>query len=275
MMASSLRFTPLCLGALLLTACPWERDESLTQAQAREALEQVRWASEAESLTTGVVQLSTEFTIGQAAEAAAEELRSFVESQLPCAEVELTGERLEVTYRARPGDCTYRGQTYSGTHATTVTRSDEDVVVVDHEWMALSNGRIELDGAAQVTWDLGEGTRRVVHEANWTVLATGESAVGSGDRIQRALDGGLAEGFRVDGSRAWTTDRGRWDLAIDGVEMRWIDPVPQAGSYTLVTPDDKSLALSFERLDDTTVAATVSSGQRQFRFEVSSAGAID
>lgn len=275
MMASSFRFTPLFVGALLLTGCPRERDESLTRAQAREALEQVRWASEAESLTTGVVQLSTEFTIGQAVEAAAEELRDFVESQLACAEVELVGSRLEITYGAREGSCTYRGHTYSGTHAITVTRSDEDVVQVDHEWIALSNGRIELDGTAQVTWDLGEGTRRVVHEANWTILSTGESAVGSGDRTQRALDGGLAEGFRVDGSRAWTTDRGRWDLSIDGVEMRWIDPVPQAGSYTLVTPDDKSLVLSFERVDEDTIAATVTSGERQFRFEVSSTGRVD
>src|SRR5690606_41967869 len=97
MMASSFRFTPLFVGALLLTGCPRERDESLTRAQAREALEQVRWASEAESLTTGVVQLSTEFTLGQAVEAAAEELRDCVESQLACAEVERVGGRLELT----------------------------------------------------------------------------------------------------------------------------------------------------------------------------------
>jgi hypothetical protein len=51
--------------------------------------------------------------------------------------------------------------------------------------------------------------------------------------------------------------------------MRWDDPVPQAGSYTLVTPDDKTLSLSFSRVDTDTIGVTVEGPKRSFSFDVS------
>ena len=84
------------------------------------------------------------------------------------------------------------------------------------------------------------------------------AGVGEGDRVQKPLAGGIAEGFMVDGSRSWTGHMGRtWDLAIDSVEMRWADPVPQAGSYTLESPEGKTLSLSFSRIDSDSIEVTV------------------
>jgi len=57
--------------------------------------------------------------------------------------------------------------------------------------------------------------------------------------------------------------------------MRGRDPIPQAGRYVLETPARKSVELSFERLDEDTIRATLTSGERSFDFDVTSAGAID
>ena len=51
--------------------------------------------------------------------------------------------------------------------------------------------------------------------------------------------------------------------------MRWDDPVPQAGRYTLATPFDKMLALDFARVDSDTIQVTVSGPRRSFSFDVS------
>jgi hypothetical protein len=95
---------------------------------------------------------------------------------------------------------------------------------------------------------------------------------GSGDRTQEALDGNIFTGFQVDGNRAWEGESGNWDLDIDNVEMRWIDPVPQSGAYRLDTPFEKSLTISFERMTDTTIKVTIEDPQRSFDFDVTTLG---
>ena len=208
-------------------------------------------------------------------EAAAEELRDFIASQLPCAEIVVSRGTLDVTYGANGGDCTHHGQTYSGRHTITVERNEQGDVLVKHVWDELSNQRLSVSGNADVTWSTAEGTRKVRHELTWTRLSDGRQGRGSGDRTQRALAGGILEGIQVDGSRAWEGETGRWDLAIDGVQMRWVDPVPQAGSYTLVTPFDKSAVFAFERQDADTIRVIVSSGDRELSFDVSKTGSIE
>ena len=53
------------------------------------------------------------------------------------------------------------------------------------------------------------------------------------------------------------------------VEMRWADPVPQAGSYTLETPAGKTLSLGFSRVDADTISVTVTGPRgRSFSFNV-------
>jgi hypothetical protein len=125
-----------------------------------------------------------------------------------------------------------------------------------------------------VTWDKTAKTRRVVHDSTWTHLKSGRVGHGTGDRVQSLLPGGIAEGIQIDGERTWDGQRGHWDLAIDGVQMRWTDPVPQAGSYTLTTPFDKTVSMSFSRVDDDTIAVTVTGPKHEFTFDVSKLGDI-
>jgi hypothetical protein len=140
--------------------------------------------------------------------------------------------------------------------------------VVDHVWDGLSNGKVSVDGSATVEWDFENKSRHVVHEASWKRLSDGRSGEGSGDRVQQALAGGIREGFSVNGERHWKGQEGNWDLDIDGVEMRWIDPVPQAGKYTLDTPYDKQVSVEFERASATAISVTVTGPRRSFDFRV-------
>ncbi len=250
-------------------------EEALTSSEALQALEEVVLSTQMTVLTSGTVEIATNFTIGQAAEAAADELKEFIENQMPCAEITLVDATLTIEYGVNAGNCEYNGQEYSGSHSITVVSASAGNLVVDHEWEDLSNGRISVTGTATVTWSSEDSSRNVVHELVWTRLSNQKVTTGGGDRTQTVLTGGLIEGFSVDGNRYWTSDRGDWDLDIDNVEIRWEDPVPQAGTYRLDTPFDKFVSLSFERLDDDTIEVTIASGEEEFSFEVSKIGTID
>ncbi|HYQ00703.1 MAG TPA: hypothetical protein VER96_18620 [Polyangiaceae bacterium] len=267
----------LCLLAALpltltLTGCPKEGE--LTSAEAQESLQQASASSQAENLAAASVDISTNFTIGGALEKAAGELKTFIDSQLPCADVSLNGATLTIEYGVNPGNCVYRGHTFSGSSSLTVSKNAMNEVEVDHVWTGLSNGVVKLDGTAKVTWNFSDQTRHVVHDVTWTQIGTGRTGKGTGDRTQKPLSGGITEGIQVDGTRSWTGARGTWDLAIDGVQMRWSDPVPQSGSYSLHTPFDKSVSMSFSRVDSDTIKVTVAGAKREFSFTVSKAGAI-
>lgn len=267
------RYVPALVVLSLAVSCkPKKSDDGLTYAQAKEALEESQLATEAATLLDGTVEISTNFTIGQAVEAAAAQLRDFVASQLPCAEITLSAATLEVEYGKKPGNCTFKGQTYSGSHAITVSRNENGNVEVDHVWTDITNGKVSVSGTAQVTWNLSAKSRTVVHTLTWTRVSDGRTATGSGDRTQTVLDGGLLEGIKVDGTREWSGKAGTWDLAINDVEMRWIDPVPQSGSYVLRTPAGRSATLSFARKDATAITVTVESGDKNFSFDVRSTG---
>jgi len=261
--------------ALVLGGCPKNKsdDDSFTRAEAQEALEESNGATAADALTSASIEISTSFTIGSAVEAAAGEVRSFIQTQLPCAAVTLEGATLTVEYGVNPGNCTYRGHEFTGTHAVTVEANAMSEVHVHHEWTGFSNGVVMLDGSADVTWNFETPSRHVVHHAEWTHLDSGRTGVGEGDRTQTPLAGGLAEGIQIVGTRSWTGARGRWDLDIDGVQMRWADPVPEAGTYTLVTPAEKSLSLGFSRVDADTIAVTLTGpNDRSFTFNVTKLG---
>jgi len=256
------------IGAAALAAATALGCQALTRAEASAALEEAGLAAEAEALTSGSVEIGTRFTIGMAVEDAAMELSSFIQSQLPCAAITVEGATLSIEYGANPGSCVYNGREYGGVHTISVMRNAMDDVVVSHRWDDFHDDRVTVSGSAMVTWSFDDATRHVVHELTWTRLSDGRSATGSGDRTQRALEGGLFEGFGVDGTRAWEGESGTWTLAIDGVEMRWVDPVPQAGTYTLTTPEAKTLSLGFTRADASTITVTVSSGARSYDFDV-------
>jgi hypothetical protein len=264
--------------ALLLTACPKDKlagnDTPITQGEAREALEESTVESQASALTTSSVEISTSFTIGKAVQEAAAEVRTFIGTQLPCAEISLADATLTVKYGAKEGNCVYKGHKFSGTHSITVSKNEDEQVLVDHRWTDLSNGVVKVSGEAHVTWDLDDQYRKVQHDLTWTRLSDGRTGRGTGDRTQRPLAGGVAEGIQVDGSRTWTGQNGRWDLNIEGVQVRWADPCPQAGKYRLASPKGRSLELSFSRVDADTIAVTLSSNGRSFKFNVNSTGTV-
>jgi len=255
-----------------LSACPKEAE--LTAGEAQQSLEEASDSSQASNLASATVDISTHFTIGGAVQNAANELKAFVASQLPCAETTLSGATLTVRYGVNPGNCVYNGHTFSGTSTITVSKNDMSEVIVDHTWTGLSNGIVELDGTAHVTWNFADKTRHVQHDMKWTHLKTQRTGEGKGDRTEAPLAGGIAEGIQIDGTRSWTGQRGTWDLSIDGVQMRWADPVPQAGTYSLSTPFKKTVTMSFARVDATTIKVTVAGPKRDFSFNVSEAGDI-
>jgi hypothetical protein len=276
-----MRFKHLIVAVPLLVALSGCQEEALTAKEALQALEEVALSSQALTSTSGTVEIGTNFTIGAAIEAAAEELEDFILTQLPCAEITLVGAVLTIEYGVYPEeDCVWYGQTYTGSHSIEIVSASQGNLVVHHEWTELANDKVEVSGTADVTWSSAEGSRNVVHELTWTRLSDGFEVVGSGDRTQAALNSNILEGMTIEGTRQWTSERGDWDLDIDGVEIRWIDPVPQAGVYDLTTPfkgksgDRKSASLTFERVDEDTISVTVASGDKSFSFHVSKLGFI-
>lgn len=258
-----------------------EDEEPMTLAEVSDALTDSSASTEAGQLASGTIELTTDFTIGDAVQKAAENIRGFIGAQLPCADIQLVDATLTVEYGAKPGNCTYRGQTYSGKHSITVERNDVGDVVVQHAWTDLKNQRVSVTGTATVTWSLAEGERRVVHDLTWSRFGlagqTTRTWHGTGDRTQRPHStGGLAVGIETDGTRTWEREGGRglWSLDIDHVQVRWTDPVPESGQYLLQNPEGKSLTFAFERQDEDSIRVRVSSANKEFTLIISKLGVI-
>ncbi len=262
-MTRHLALTALVALTAALGGCRDESDEPLTRDEAEQALAEARLSTGAEALTYEMVTLTTDFTLGDAVEAAVDNLRAFAESQLPCADVSLADKTVTIDFGVTDA-CFYKGRAYTGQTAVRVERVG-GTAVVEHTWTALSDGMLTVDGRATVTWDPATRSRHVEHDLTWT---DGESTgAGRGDRTQMLLEG--FDGIAVDGERRWTGFAGgEWVLDIEAVEMRLIDPLPQAGTYTLVTPVGKTLSMTFARKDPTAIEVRVESGRREFVYQV-------
>jgi hypothetical protein len=256
----------------ILAGCP--AGEEMTVSEASQALDEAGSEAQASQAVNTTIDISTNFTIGQAVEKAAEELKAFVESQLPCADITLANSTLTVVYGAKPGNCSFHGQTYTGTHTIHVEKDDAGEVVVEHTWKDLNNQRVSVSGSATVTWNLQDPSRHVVRDLTWTRLSDGRTGEGKVDETQKPLSGGLKEGITVAGDRQWKGQEGTWDLGIDNVEVRWVDPIPQAGSYELTAPNGKKASLTFKRINDTTIEADLVTGKKTFTFVVDQTGKV-
>lgn len=244
----------------------------ITQQQASQALEATSEANEAGDLLNASTEISTHFTLGQAAERAAAELRTFVASQLPCAEITTEGVTLTVVYGAKPGLCTYRGQTFSGSHSMRLVRFDERGAEVAHTWTKFSNGKVVLDGTATVTWTESDTTFRAVEDYQWKRLADGRSFTAVADQTVGGLDGDWSKGVTWEGEKQWEGDRGKLSLVIEGVQARWIDPVPQSGTMTVSGLPEGAASLGFRRVDDDTIRVTVEGGGKRYAVDVTRLG---
>jgi hypothetical protein len=252
---------------LLLPGC----GSTLTGPEAREALDEAVASSRSEALTGDVIELTTDFTLGEAVEDAAQELADFARSQAPCSTVSVYDNVVTIDFGTLDDACTFNDHTYAGV-ATVTVEKDDDEIEVRHHWEDLTDGQITVNGDATVTWSAADHTRHVVHALTWD---DGKHMVdATGDRTQTLLDpdAGLAGGIVVEGERTWTSAGSEWSLDIDGVEMRGQDPCPQAGTYTLTTPADKVATLAFERVDDDTIRVTLTGTRREQVWEVTSTG---
>lgn len=260
-------------ATVALNACMLRVDasSSMTAGQAGEALDEASVSAQASELTSASIDVATNFTIGEAAEKAAQDLSSFIASQLPCAGVTLSGSTLTVVYGAKLGTCSWAGHTFSGTQTITILPTSTGVEV-DHTWKSFTNGVVSVDGTATVTWDSVHPARHVTHDLSWTRIWDGRTGHGTADLTQTPLSGGVVVGFEENGTRTWTGQSGTWELSIQAVQVRWADPVPQSGSYMLTTPDDKTAILAFSRVDGTTIAVSLTSGTSSFSFDVTETG---
>jgi len=264
-------FFLLC-GVFALNGCLLRADSSaITASEASEALDEASVSSQASELTSASIDIATNFTIGEAAAQAAQDLQAFIVSQMPCADVTLSGATLTVVYGAKPGLCVYDGHTFSGTHAITITPTT-DGVEVDHTWTALSDGVVSVSGNAQVTWDAVNPSRHVVHDLSWTRVWDGRTGEGTADLTQTPLTGGVLVGFQESGTRTWDGQSGHWLLDVNDVQVRWADPVPQSGTYTLTTPSQKTATLGFSRVNDSTIQVDLTSGKSDYKFDVTETG---
>ncbi len=256
-MRNAIHRSTLVLAALTASAC--FQQDGMTQLEAAEAMGEALASGKGEALTNEVVEVSTDFTMGAALEAAAEELAAWWQSQAPCTIVTVDGSTVELDFGDLEDDCSYNGHTYAGITRITVESTDEQQLLVSHEWQDMTNGDVSATGEGDVTWAAGDNpSRHVEHAIDWSDAERQVSA--SGDRTQQLIDPdlGLTGGIVVDGTRDWSTEAGDWLLDIESVEMRGQDPVPQDGSYVLTTPEGDELVMVFERLDEDSIQVTVS-----------------
>lgn len=258
---------------LILGACATNANEDpLTQQEAEQAVDEVNLATSAQALTWELVEISTHFTAGVSLAEAGAELGAFAASQIPCAEVAVAGAVVTVDFGDLADGCTFRGKTFAGIARLEVERSEKNLLV-HHTYAGLSDGVVQLNGSADVCWSETEPGRDVSYEMAFSRDDFARTYVATGDVTLRLLDPtrGSEGGVELEGTRMVRSDDRTWQLDLSGIELRGLDPVPQAGEYTLYLPSDKSAKMTFERVDATSVRVTVTgAGGRTFYVTVPS-----
>jgi len=251
--------TALIAAALAATGCT--DSDAMSGLEALAALQEVNQSSRGQQATSAPIEISTDFTIGDAIESAAETIAEFWESQADCTEVTVAGNTVTIDYGILEDPCVYNGYTYAGINTVAVESTDASSLEVVHTWTGFTNGDVILDGEGVVTWSSEDLTRRVVTEHTWTDLSTDETVDVWGDHLQGQLEENVTiwnSGFTMEGSREWLSSAGEWTLDMSELELRMVDPAPQAGSLSVINPDGKTLDVVYERLDDNTIQAILS-----------------
>ena len=250
------RTLPL-LAIVSLTACD---TGEMGVFEALDALQEVHLSSRGEQATSDVIEVSTDFTIGAALEDAAQTVADFWESQADCTTVTLEGSTLIVDYGALQDACLWQGRSYAGVNTVTVQSTTAGALEVVHGWNGFTNGEVQVDGSATVTWDGTDQSRRVQTEHTWSD-DQGHTVDVVGDHLTAPIEVGVPfweSGFTLEGTRDWTSESGDWTLEMEDLELRLLDPAPQAGTIRLVSPRNKTLAIAYQRLDETTIQAVLS-----------------
>jgi len=268
--------TFLLLPMGLLIACD---TTAMTKLEALEALDEVNQSSRGEAATGDVIEISTDFTMGDALEAAAERIADFWESQAPCTEVTVEVAKVTVDYGTLEDDCTFEGRTYAGVNTVEVVDTAPGQLEVGHDWNGFTNGEVTVDGGAVVTWTGDDASRRVQTEHTWTDTA-GTTVDVVGDHTQVPLEedagwGGWLGGITMDGTRDWSSESGDWALDMSQLELRWIDPAPQAGTISVTNPDGKILEVTYRRIDDDTIEAVLTGLREDLVVHIDKLGRVE
>lgn len=257
-----MRTTVLTLAPLLVVGCVTPSE--MTRPEALEALGEVGRSARGAQATSAVIEVSTDFTIGAALEDAAETIADWWASQAPCAQVTLAGNVLTVDYGTLDDDCAWNGRTYAGVNTLTFVSSAPGELEVLHDWSGFTDGVVAVDGGATVTWSGEDLTRRVETSHTWTAVEDGETVDVVGDHVTGPLDASVPwweSGFTLDGERAWTSGGEAWSLVMTGLEWRLVDPAPQTGVIDVVAPNGAALSITYDRVDEHTISATVTGVQ--------------
>lgn len=261
-------FSAICL-AWLTVGCI---EQEPSRAQMRQALVQVVGQGASMGMESEILELTTSFTIGQGVEAAVEEVRELVASQIPCSTVSVQPGHLSIDFGELSDSCLHRGRTYAGAVSVDFERR-ADVFLVSHSYAGFTNGVVTLDGTADVTWT---GSTRTI-STDLSFESDDDTLDVQAERTQvfSVCAGIEAICVSIDGQRQWHNAAGDWDMSIDGVALRSIDPVPESGTYSVTTPQGKDVAMTFERVDQDTIAVVVSGGRHEFAFHVTAAGQVN
>jgi hypothetical protein len=254
---------PLLLTALAalaaVTGCT--TSDEMTGLEALQALQEVGSSDRGERAVAEPIEVSTDVTIGDAIESAAQTIADFWESQADCTTVTVEGNVATIDYGGLDDPCEFNGRTYAGVNTVAVESTAAGALEVAHTWSGFTDGEVTVDGGALVTWSGEDLTRTVATDHTWTDEASGEVVEVWGEHVQGKLDESQSvwdSGFTMDGAREWLSDSGQWLLDMSDLELRMVDPAPQAGSLTVTNPDGKDLSVTYERYDEDTIQATLS-----------------
>ncbi len=254
----------------ILPACDLATDDA-SQAEMREAVAEVAQLGDGFGAQDDIIELTTSFTLGQGAAAVAEEIRDFVHSQVPCSTVTLEPGRVSIDFGDLSDSCVYRGRTYAGVVTVEVELPGEGAQVT-HTYEGFTGGTVTMDGQSVVRWNQGE--RHIVTDL---VFVSDERTIDvQSDRTQtfRRCEEVEAVCVSIEGTREWTSPRGDWEMSIDDVHARSIDPVPEAGRYTVLNPEDQTIEMEFARLDEDTIRVEITGGRRDVTFDVTASGQV-
>ena len=257
---------------LLNTGC---MREGMSTEQVLQALDETQQSARGERLTSEPIDISTEFTIGDAVEAAAQQLADFWVSQQPCTTVTLEAGVVTVDYGGLDDPCEFEGKTFGGIARVSVDDTQAGQVQVSHAWEALTDGETRVDGGAVVTWvEAGAFARQVETDHQFTDVATGDQVDVLGSHEWTFLNdtAGLDDGLMLTGERTWSSTTGEWHIDMVDLEIRLQDPVAQAGTIELTNPDGKVLTLLHERVDESTIRITLTGARRDWVFDINQLG---
>lgn len=263
----------LVIALVAITALPACDLGNGSLAEMRMAIDESVATGEAASLEEGVIEITTDFTIGQGLQDVAGHIRGVVESQIPCSTVDAPDANTLVIDFGATGDmCEYNGRTYGG-KVTLSYEVVDDSVVVQHEYDGLTNSRVTIDGGATVTWrEAGMGVSRHIVSSIDRTGPRGDFHIDA-DRTQTFANPGSGV-FEVEGFREWSGPRGdghaTWEATID------IDfAVPIIGTAEVNTPRGSTFDLSFEKIDEDTVEVVVAGGRKDRVFHVTQSGSVE